>query len=155
MPSHEYKNRKWHLIDCSGLKLGRLATVVSGLLNGSGKIDYYPSVDTGDYVVLINADSVIVNPSSVHYLVSNPGRPGSSLKIRRAIDRLPSLAIQHAVKGMLPRNKTRKHAMKRLKIFNDENHVHQAQNPQEVKINNKYTVQFTSNDELVSKASDE
>ena len=101
LPTKNYKNRNWYLIDCKGQTLGRLATIIAGLLKGKTKSQYHPSVDTGDYVVLINADLIIVNENSKHYLVYNPGRPGHALKIRNVADCLPKLTIERAVKQML------------------------------------------------------
>ena len=97
LPTQDYKNCNWYLIDCSGQTLGRLATVISGLLKGKNKSQYHPSVDTGDYVVLINAEEIVVNETAKHYIVTNPGRPGRSLKIRNVVDSLPSFTIQRAV----------------------------------------------------------
>jgi len=143
LPTKNYKNRNWYLIDCDGQTLGRLATMISGLLKGINKPQYHPSVDTGDYIILINADSIILNETSKHYLVSSPGRPGSSLKIRNVIDSLPQLAIEQAVKRMLSQTESKK-LMRRLKIFNDENHVHQAQNPIKIDVMNLYSsIQIT------------
>ena len=143
LPTKNYKNRNWYLIDCDGQTLGRLATMISGLLKGINKPQYHPSVDTGDYIILINADSIILNETSKHYLVSSPGRPGSSLKIRNVIDSLPQLAIEQAVKRMLSQTESKK-LMRRLKIFNDENHLHQAQNPIKIDVMNLYSsIQIT------------
>ena len=143
LPTKNYKNRNWYLIDCDGQTLGRLATMISGLLKGINKPQYHPSVDTGDYIILINADSIILNETSKHYLVSSPGRPGSSLKIRNVIDSLPQLAIEQAVKRMLSQTESKK-LMRRLKIFNDENHVHQAQNPIKIDVMDLYSsIQIT------------
>jgi len=143
LPTKNYKNRNWYLIDCDGQTLGRLATMISGLLRGTNKPQYHPSVDTGDYIILINADSIILNETSKHYLVSNPGRPGSSLKIRNVIDSLPQLAIEQAVKKMLSQTET-KRLMRRLKIYNDDNHVHQAQNPIKIDVMDLYSsIQIT------------
>ena len=138
LPIKNYKNRNWYLIDCNGQTLGRLASLISGLLKGKNKPQYHPSVDTGDYIVLINADSIILNETSKHYLVSNPGRPGRSLKIRNVIDCLPQLAIERAVKRMLSQTEA-KRLMRRLKIYNDENHLHQAQSPIKIDAMNFYS----------------
>ena len=135
LPTNDYKNRNWFLIDCKGQTLGRLATIITTLLKGKIKPHYHPSIDTGDYIVLINADSIIVNDKSVHHLVYNPGRPGHALKIRKASDCLPKLTIERAVKGMLSKTET-KRLMRRLNIYNDQNHPHQAQNPIEIDISN-------------------
>jgi len=137
LPVQDYKNRNWYLIDCKGQTLGRLATTITSLLKGKVKAQYHPSVDTGDYVILINADSIIINESTKHYLVYNPGRPGHALRIRNASDCLPQLTIERAVKRMLAETEA-KRLMRRLKIYNDQNHQHQAQNPIEVDLSNLY-----------------
>jgi len=137
LPTQNYKNRTWFLIDCKGQSLGRLATLISTLLKGKIKPQYHPSVDTGDYIILINAEYIIVNEDSKHYLVYNPGRPGHSLKIKNISDCLPKLTIQRAVKRMLSQTET-KRLMRRLKIYNDQNHLHKAQNPIQIDVNNLY-----------------
>nr|YP_003734615.1 ribosomal protein L13 [Kryptoperidinium foliaceum]ADI40400.1 ribosomal protein L13 [Kryptoperidinium foliaceum] len=137
LPVQDYKNRNWYLIDCKGQTLGRLATIITSLLKGKVKSQYHPSVDTGDYVILINADSIIVNETSKHYLVYNPGRPGHALTVKNASDCLPQLTIQRAVKRMLAETEA-KRLMRRLRIYNDEHHQHQAQNPIQVDIANLY-----------------
>ena len=138
LPTKNYKNRNWYLIDCKDQTLGRLATSIAGLLKGKTKSHYYPSIDTGDYIILINADSILLNEKSKHYLVSNPGRPGHSLKIRNVTDCLPKLTIEKAVKRMLAETEA-KRLMRRLKIYNDENHKHQAQNPIKMNVLNVYS----------------
>ena len=137
LPTQTYKNRSWFIIDCKGQSLGRLATLITSLLKGKIKPQYHPSVDTGDYIILINAESIIVNEDSKHYLVYNPGRPGHSLKIKNVSDCLPKLTIERAVKRMLSQTET-KRLMRRLKIYNDQNHLHQAQNPIQIDVNNLY-----------------
>ena len=138
LPTKDYKNRTWYIIDCKGQTLGRLATVVSTLLKGKIKPHYHPSVDIGDYIILINADSIIVNENSKHYIVSNPGRPGHSLKIKNVTDCLPKFTIERAVKGMLSKTET-KRLMRRLNIYNNNSHPHQAQNPVEIKLSDIYS----------------
>ncbi len=138
LPTKNYKNRNWYLIDCKGQTLGRLATVITTLLKGKIKPQYHPSVDTGDYIILVNADSIVINQNSKHYLVYNPGRPGRSLKIKNVSDCLPKLTIERAVKRMLSQAEGKK-LMRRLKIYNDQNHLHQAQNPIEIDVTNVYT----------------
>jgi ribosomal protein L13 len=87
---------------------------------------------------LVNADSIIINETSKHYLVYNPGRPGHSLKIKNVADCLPKLTIERAVKRMLSETEA-KRLMRRLRIYNDQNHQHQAQNPIEINISNLYS----------------
>lgn len=137
LPTKNYKNRNWFLIDCKGQKLGRLATIITTLLKGKVKPHYHPSIDIGDYVVLINADSIVLHEDSNHYLVYNPGRPGHSLKIKNISDCFPKLTIEHAVKGMLSKTE-KKILMRRLNIYSDNNHIHFAQNPTEINITNFY-----------------
>ena len=128
LPTKNYKNRNWYLIDCKGQSLGRLATIITSVLKGKVKAQYHPSVDTGDYIILVNADSIVINENSKHYLVYNPGRPGRSLKIKSVTECLPKLTIERAVKRMLSKTEA-KRLMTRLKIYNDQHHCHQAQNP--------------------------
>ena len=146
LPTKNYKSRNWFIIDCKGQKLGRLATIIVALLKGKIKPHYHPSIDIGDYVILINADSIILNEDSKHYIVNNPGRPGHSLKIKSVLDCLPKLTIQRAVKGMLSETET-KRLMRRLTIYNDQNHPHQAQAPIEIDLSNFHSsTQFNNND---------
>ena len=137
LPTSDYKNRNWFIIDCEKQKLGRLATVLVAILRGKIKPQYHPSVDIGDYIILLNADSIIVNEDSKHYIVNNPGRPGHSLKIKNVKDSLPKFTIQRAVKGMLSETET-KRLMRRLRIYNDSNHPHQAQNPTTIDVSEFY-----------------
>ena len=144
LPTKNYKNRNWFIINCEGQKLGRLATIIVALLKGKVKPHYYPSIDIGDYVILLNADSIIINEDSKHYIVSNPGRPGNALKIKNVSDCLSKFTIERAVKGMLSETET-KRLMRRLKIYNDQNHPHQAQNPIEIDISNsQFNVELTN-----------
>lgn len=125
LPSEKYENRNWFLIDCKDQKLGRLATLIVTLLRGKIKPHYYPSIDVGDYVILINADSIILNENSTQYTVYNPGRPGSSLK--KLVSALPKLTIERAIKGMLSESEKQKF-IKRLNIYQNQEHPHKAQN---------------------------
>lgn len=135
LPSEKYENRNWYIIDCKGQKLGRLSTIITTILKGKRKPHYYPSIDIGDYVILINADSIIVNKTSKQYLVFNPGRPGHSLKIRNAQDSVPKFTIEHAIRGMLSRTE-KKRLMRRLNVYSNQCHPHKAQNPITVDILN-------------------
>ena len=146
LPTKNYKNRNWFLIDCQGQNLGRLATIIAILLKGKVKPHYYPSIDIGDHIILINADSIIVNEDSKHYIVNKPGRPGHSLKIKNVLDCLPKLTIEQAVKGMLSETET-KRLMRRLNIYNTQDHPHQAQAPIQIDISSfPFTKQFDSKD---------
>ncbi len=138
LPTKDSKNRNWFIIDCKGQKLGRLATILVALLRGKVKPHYHPSIDTGDYIILLNADSIILNPEAKQYIVSNPGRPGHSLRIKNVSDCLPKFVIQRAVKGMLSETET-KRLMRRLRIYNDNTHDHKSQNPIEIDLSNFYS----------------
>lgn len=135
LPTKTYKNRSWFLIDCKGQKLGRLATMIAAILKGKRKPHYFPSIDIGDYVILVNADEIIVNEENRHYIVNNPGRPGKSLKIKKISDCLPKFTIEKAVKGMLSETE-KKRLIRRLYIYNDNQHNHQAQNPIQINVSN-------------------
>lgn len=137
LPTQSYRNRNWFIIDCKDQKLGRIATVIATLLKGKVKPYYFPSIDTGDYVILINAESILINENATHHIVNKPGRPGSALKIRNVADCLPKFTIERAVKGMLTQSE-KKRLMRRLRIFNEENHTHIAQNPIKIDVSNFY-----------------
>jgi large subunit ribosomal protein L13 len=144
LPRKNYKNRNWFIIDCKGQKLGRLATIITKLLKGKTKPHYSPSTDMGDSIILVNANSILINQNSKHYIVRNPGRPGRSLKIKKVSECLPKFTIEKAVKGMLSETET-KRLMRRLYIYNDQNHFHQAQNPVKINIST-----FSSNPQFLS-----
>ena len=137
LPTQDYKNRNWFVIDCKGQTLGRLATLITSLLKGKIKPQYHPAIDTGDSIILINAESILINENSKHYLVYNPGRPGHSLKIKNVSDCLPKLTIERAIKRMLSKTEA-KRLMRRVKIYNTQTHRHHAQSPIQIDINNLY-----------------
>jgi ribosomal protein L13 len=90
LPTKNYKNRNWFIIDCKGQKLGRLATIIVALLKGKMKPQYHPAIDIGDYIILINADFIILNEDSKHYIV-NFGRQSKTLLIFKERPGLPGL----------------------------------------------------------------
>lgn len=135
LPTKSYKNRNWFIIDCKGQKLGRLSTIITTILKGKIKPHYIPSVDIGDYIILINAESIVVNEKNIHYIVNHPGRPGRSLKTKSVSECLAKFTIERSVKGMLSRTE-KKRLMRRLYIYNDQNHKHQSQNPITVDLSN-------------------
>ena len=137
LPTKIYKNRNWFIIDCKDQKLGRLATVIVTLLKGKIKPYYYPSFNSGDYVILINANLIRINQEAKHYIVSNPGRPGKSLKIKNVSDCLAKFTIKRTVKGMLSETEKKK-LMRRLYIYENQQHLHQAQNPIPLDVSNLY-----------------
>jgi large subunit ribosomal protein L13 len=126
-------NREWHIIDASKAPLGRLATVVATLLTGKGKPMFTRHIDCGDYVVIVNAAQLVVTGNKLEDKVyyRHTHYPGGikSKTLREVMDKDPTEAIVHAVRGMLPVNKLRDERLKRLKVYAGAEHNHNAQNP--------------------------
>lgn len=123
------QDRKWFLIDLSGLILGRASVLIADILRGKNKPIYTPNLDTGDNVIVINAKNVILSKESkraqkTYYRHS--GYPGGLKKetFEEAMEKHPERVIELAVKGMMPKNKLAKQQLKRLKIYADNNHPH-------------------------------
>ena len=130
--------REWLLIDATDQKLGRLATKAAHILKGKHTPTYTPHIDTGDFVIIINADKVKVtgNKAADKEYFRHSGFPGGlkSETFEEAMAKHPERVIEHAVKGMLPKNTLgRKQGMK-LKVYAGPEHPHQAQNPREIKV---------------------
>lgn len=123
--------REWHVIDASGRTLGRLASEVARLLRGKHKPIYVPHLDTGDYVIVINADKVRVtgNKAKQKLYYRHSGYPGGlkSTSLAEMMENQPTRAIEHAVRGMLPKNPLGRAMFKKLKVYAGPNHPHQAQ----------------------------
>ena len=130
--------REWFLIDAEGQILGRLATKIADILRGKNKPIFTPNVDTGDFVVVINAEKVKVtgkkaeNKQYRHYT----GYPGGIVvkKYPEVLKKHPERIIQAAVRGMIPKNKIGRAMLKKLKIYAGPNHPHQAQQPKPLKL---------------------
>ena len=125
--------RKWYVIDAEGKTLGRLATVCANLLRGKTKPNYTPNVDTGDFVVVINADKIRVTgkkeTDKIYY--HHTGYPGGlkSASFKELMEKDARLAIEKAVKGMLPHNTLGAEQLTKLKIYAGNEHPHAAQKP--------------------------
>lgn len=134
----ETVKRDWYVIDAEGQTLGRLATEIASRLRGKHKPEYTPHVDTGDYIVVINAEKVRVtgNKTSDKIYYSHTGYPGGikSISFEKLIDRAPERVIEGAVKGMLPNNPLGRAMYRKLKVYAGTEHPHAAQQPQELKI---------------------
>ena len=130
-------NREWWLIDASTMPLGKLAVVIADKLMGKSKVTYTPHIDNGDYVVVTNAKRLVVTGDKMiaKKYYRHSGYPGGikELKLEEVIEKDASRAIREAVKGMLPKNKLAADRMKRLRVFDGEEHDHMAQNPKEIK----------------------
>ena len=129
--------QKWYLMDCSGKRLGRLSVQVANILRGKNKPEYTPNSDVGDFVVLVNAKNIEVtgDKSENKIYFRHTGYPGGIKKIsfKDQLEKDPEKIIRDAVKGMLPKNKLNRQIIKKLKVYNDEVHPHEAQNPEVLK----------------------
>ena len=127
--------REWFEVDAEGMVLGRLATKVASVLRGKHKAEYTPHVDTGDYIVITNAEKVRVtgNKFNDKMYYHHTGHPGGikSMSFKKLQDRNPVKIIELAVKGMLPKNKLGREISKHIRIYKDTNHGHEAQQPKE------------------------
>jgi large subunit ribosomal protein L13 len=124
---------KWYLIDAEGMVLGRLAVKAANIIRGRNKASYTPHVDTGDYVVIINAEKVVLTGKKEEkneYMFFSGfvgGESRRSLKLMR--ERHPEFILTHAVKGMLPKNRLAAKMLTKLRVFKGATHTHEAQNP--------------------------
>lgn len=130
--------RKWYLVDADGMVVGRLVAKIATILNGKTKPIYTPNVDTGDFVIVVNADKVRFtgNKLKEKEYIHHSGYPGG-LKIKTAKEIMktaPEKIIFSAVKGMLPKNKLGKLQLKRLKVYSSAEHPHKAQLPETLKL---------------------
>lgn len=123
--------RQWHVIDASDEILGRMATRIAGLLMGKHKAKFCRNLDVGDFVVVINAEKVRFTGDKarqkLYYRHSGYLGGLKSISLEKMMETYPTRVIEHAVKGMLPRNKLSAGMMKRLKVYAGENHPHQGQ----------------------------
>lgn len=124
---------KWYLIDAEGQVLGRLAVKAANIIRGRNKASYTPHVDTGDFLVVINADKVVLTGKKEEqneYMFFSGfvgGESYRSLKLQR--ERHPEFILEHAVKGMLPKNRLARKMLTKLRVFKGSAHTHEAQNP--------------------------
>jgi large subunit ribosomal protein L13 len=137
-PKKEEIEHKWWLVDAEGKVLGRLATEVAVLLRGKNKPGFAAHVDTGDFVVVINAEKVRVTGNKLedkmyyHHSQYPGGLREQTLK--EVLAKKPEDVIEHAVRGMIPKNKLGRAVIKKLKVYKGPVHPHEAQNPQEIKL---------------------
>ncbi len=134
----EAVQHKWYLVDAEGQVLGRLAVKVANILRGRNKATYTPNVDTGDYVVIINADKVALTGKKEEqksymsfsgYVGGHHHRSVSQMRVRR-----PDFVIKHAVKGMLPKNRLADQMLTKLRVFAGPDHTHEAQSPEQISL---------------------
>lgn len=130
--------RQWYVVDAEGQTLGRLATRIADTLRGKGKPQYTPHTDTGDFVVVVNAEKVAVTGKKLDQKMyhRHSGYPGglTSRTLREQLDRRPTDVLRKAVKGMLPKNKLASAQLLKLKIYAGPDHPHDAQAPKPLEL---------------------
>ena len=137
-PKSSEVSRSWHVIDATDVVLGRLATQAAQLLRGKHKPTFAPHVDTGDFVIIVNADKVALTGSKREKKIAyrHSGHPGGlkATSYEELLETNPQRAVEKAVKGMLPHNKLGRQQLKKLKVYSGAEHPHAAQNPQPFQI---------------------
>ena len=134
----ESVERDWYVVDAAGKTLGRLATEVATRLRGKHKPEYTPHVDTGDYIVVLNAEKITVtgNKSKNKIYYSHTEYPGGikDISFEKLLDKAPERVIQSAVKGMLPKGPLGREMFRKLKVYVGSEHPHTAQQPQTLEL---------------------
>jgi len=132
------RQRDWFVVDAEGRTLGRLATQIADALRGKRKPEYTPHIDTGDFVIVVNAEKIRVTGDKLHQKVyyRHSGYPGGirSRTLEEMLARRPEEVIRKAVKGMLPRNRLGRAQLRKLKVYAGPDHPHQAQQPETMEI---------------------
>jgi large subunit ribosomal protein L13 len=134
----ENRTREWYVVDAEGRTLGRLATQIADALRGKRKPEYTPHCDTGDFVVVVNAEKIVVTGDKLEQkrYYRHSGYPGGirSRTLGEMLERRPEEVIRKAVKGMLPRNRMARQQITKLKIYAGPEHPHAAQQPKQMEI---------------------
>lgn len=130
--------RDWYIVDASDKVLGRLASEIAHRLRGKHKPEYTPHVDTGDYIVVVNAEKIAVtgNKANDKVYYHHTGHPGGikSTRFKDMIEKHPTRVIEAAVKGMMPKNKLGRAMLSKLKVYAGDQHAHAAQQPKLLEI---------------------
>ena len=138
MANPEEIERKWYIVDASGKTLGRFASEVAQILRGKHKATFTPSVDTGDYVIVINAEEIKLtgNKWQEKEYVHHSNYPGGlkTTTYEKLKDKDPELIVKNAVRGMLPHNNLGEKIYQKLKVYSGSEHPHQAQQPEELEL---------------------
>ncbi len=125
--------KDWYVVDATGQTLGRLVTQVARVLSGKHKPTYSPAVDVGDYVIVVNADKIHVTGNKLDHKMyyRHSGYPGGLkvITLRKQLQQHPERVIEHAVRGMLPKNRLGRQMLKKLKVYAGPEHPHAAQQP--------------------------
>ncbi|MBW4455079.1 MAG: 50S ribosomal protein L13 [Nostoc indistinguendum CM1-VF10] len=138
LPSQATLEREWYIVDATDKRLGRLASEIAQVLTGKKKPEYTPHLDTGDFVIVINAEKVAVTGKKRTQKLyrRHSGRPGGmkTETFAKLQDRIPERILEQAVKGMLPKNSLGKQLFTKLKVYAGPTHPHDAQKPKELKV---------------------
>ena len=138
MAHAETVERKWYVVDATNIPLGRLASKVASVLRGKNKPTYTPNVDTGDFVIIVNSDKVVLTGKKYEdkYYRYHTGYIGGLKEIsyKKLMSERSDLAVYEAVKGMLPKNSLGRKMIKKLRVFKGAEHNHAAQKPEELKL---------------------
>ncbi|MGB3641264.1 MAG: 50S ribosomal protein L13 [Rivularia sp. (in: cyanobacteria)] len=139
LPNPQTVERDWYVVDAADQRLGRLATEIAMVLRGKNKPQFTPHMDAGDFVVVVNAEKVVVTgkKSSQKLYRRHSGRPGGmkTETFEHLQARIPERIIEKAVKGMLPKNNLGRQLFRKLKVYAGSEHPHSAQQPKELTIN--------------------
>ena len=134
----ETRQRDWYVVDAEGKTLGRLATRIADTLRGKHKPEYTPHIDTGDFVVVVNAEKIAVTGNKLRdkRYWRHSGYPGGirSRTLGEMLDRRPEEVIRKAVRGMMPRNRLARKQITKLKVYAGPDHPHAAQQPKEMEV---------------------
>ena len=138
VPSIDSIERQWYLVDAENQTLGRLATEVASVLRGKNKASFTPHLDTGDFVIVVNADKIRVSGNKPQQKLyrRHSGRPGG-MKVEtfeHLQERLPERIVEKAIKGMLPHNALGRQLFRKLKVYKGSEHPHAAQQPQPLQL---------------------
>jgi len=138
MANAQTVERKWYVVDAAGVPLGRLATRVAHVLRGKHKPTFTPNVDTGDFVIVINTDKVVLTGKKLEnkFYRYHTGYIGGLKEIsyKKMLAEKSDLAVYEAVKGMLPKNSLGRATLKKLRVYKGDKHEHAAQKPEELKV---------------------
>ena len=130
--------RKWYVVDAAGIPLGRLASKVAAILRGKNKPTFTPNVDTGDFVIVLNSDKVLLTGKKLEnkFYRYHTGYIGGLKEISygKMMSERSDVAVYEAIKGMLPKNSLGRQMIKKLRVYKNAEHNHQAQKPEELKL---------------------
>lgn len=137
----EDADRKWYIVDAKDQVLGRMATEIAKIIRGKNKAIFTPNMDTGDFVVVVNADKVRVTGKreNLKQYIRHSGYPGGQkvTSFKEMMKKKPEFVVESAVKGMLPKNRLGRKLIRKLKVYSGEDHPHKAQKPEVLSLTEK------------------